>query len=399
MLNLFRTLALVLLLAGAVCLPVLSNDNPTVAILRFGPLPSTEISEGAILDMLESYGFISSEENRILELRQDYQAQRISIIWGDANFDIPSVNLLVEQALDEEVDLLLTLGSTVTLAAVNATLDMDDPPGILFTAVQRPYDTGIGQAACIKPAHITGAETQADYSLLFEVLLQQDPQPDTIGVIFDLSHAGSVYGMESISSLAEEAGFGVEVRGVSALAEVGLAAEALVDLGADAIVLPSDSLTTNGLPIIVEVSWNSGIPVFYPSMSAIYYGATIGAGYSLFYDSGINLGRLATAYLNGELDISKTAISVSSGGGLGVNLDSAAQQNVEVDSELLEEADVVMKDGGVARMSRRTLAKIAARGKVIPLEQRQEADRAFLAALQCTDEMIAEQQAALDAEE
>ena len=392
-------LSLVLLLASLLCLPALADDNPTIAILRFGPLPSTEISEGGILDMLESYGFISSEENRILEERRDYEGEHVNIIWGDANFDIPSVNLLVEQALDEEVDLLLTLGSTVTLTAVNATLDMDEPPAILFAEVQRPYDLGIAEAACIKPAHVTGAETEADYELLFEALLQQDPQPQVIGVIYDLSDAAGIFGMQSISSRAEAAGFSVEVKGVTALAEVALAAEALVDAGADAVVLPSDTLTTNGLPIIVEVSWNSGIPVFYPSMSAIYYGATIGAGYSLFYDSGINLGRLATAYLNGDIDIAKTGISVSSGGGLGVNLDSAAQQNVEIDSELLSEADVVMKDGRASRVSPRVLTKIAARGKVIPLEERQEADMAFLAALQCTDEMIAEQQAALDAEE
>ncbi len=398
MLNRLRMLVLAFVLASLLGLPALADDNPTIAILRFGPLPSLDITEGGILDMLEAYGYISAEENRLLEARQDLQGENITVIWGDANFDFPSVNLLVEQALDEEVDALLTIGTPVTLAAVNVTQDLDDPPAVLFTAVHRPYDAGIGAAACIKPAHVTGSEIETDYDLVFEVLLTQDPQPNVIGVIYDLSEASGVYGMEEISNRAAAAGFGVEVRGVSRLAEVGLAAEALVDAGADAIVLPVDHLVTTGLPIIVEVSWNSGIPVFYPSMGAIYSGATIGAGYSLFYDNGINLGRLATAYLNGDLDIAATAISVSTSDGIGVNLDSAAEQNVEVDSELLRTADVVMQGGRPSRVSPRVLAKIALRGKVIPQEQRQEDDMAILAALQCTDEMIAEQQAALDAE-
>ncbi|MCY4072819.1 MAG: hypothetical protein OXG60_16120, partial [Chloroflexi bacterium] len=50
-----------------------AQDNPTIAILRFGALPNVDITEGAILDVLESYGFISTEENRIFEARRDYE--------------------------------------------------------------------------------------------------------------------------------------------------------------------------------------------------------------------------------------------------------------------------------------------------------------------------------------
>ena len=57
-------------------------DNPTIAILRFGPLPNNDITEGAILDVLESYGFVSAEENRIFEARRDYEGENITIYWG-----------------------------------------------------------------------------------------------------------------------------------------------------------------------------------------------------------------------------------------------------------------------------------------------------------------------------
>ena len=65
-----KTLFTILCLALAV-IPAAAqdSDNPSIAILRFGPLPNTDISEGAILDMLESYGFISTMENRLLEER------------------------------------------------------------------------------------------------------------------------------------------------------------------------------------------------------------------------------------------------------------------------------------------------------------------------------------------
>ena len=67
------------------------TTNPTIAILRFGPLPNNDITEGAILDVMESYGFISAEENRIFEARRDYEGEHITIYWGDAGFDFPDI--------------------------------------------------------------------------------------------------------------------------------------------------------------------------------------------------------------------------------------------------------------------------------------------------------------------
>ena len=164
-------------------------------------------------------------------------------------------------------------------------------------------------------------------------------------------------------------------------------------------MLSLDTITTQGLPIITSIANENGIPVFHPSMGAIYYGATIGAGYSRYYENGVHVGRQLAAYLNGELDIARTAIHIVTDEGLGVNLDSAAMQGVEISDELMREADVVVQGGARAHVSRRLLQIAQQRGVVIPLQQRQAADRQHLAALHCTDEMIAEQQAALDAAE
>jgi hypothetical protein len=59
----------------------------------------------------------------------------------------------------------------------------------------------------------------------------------------------------------------------------------------------------------------------------------------------------------------------------------------------------VVSDGAISQASPQVMQAVARRGKVLPLEQRRERDMAFLASLQCTDEMIAEQKAALGAAE
>ena len=373
-------------------------DNPSIAIMRFGALPNIDISDGAILDVLESYGFISTEENRIFEARRDYEGEHITIYWGDAGFDFPTLNLMLEDALDKEVDVLITHGATVTQTAVLLTSGMDMPTPVLF--VSTPYEDGIAaEAACVKPDHVAGVSAALSYDYALSVLLMQDPDIERVGVIHSASDAAGRYGAQQIMESAESLGIKAHTTGVISLSDLRPAANSLVDAGVGAILLPLDSITSSGLPIITEIAGEIGLPVFFPSFSAIYYGATIGAGSSPMYANGVNLGRILTAYLNGDVELARLGIGTTGEFYVGVNLDSAEAQGVDISEAVMEEAIAVIESGGTTKLAPELLALIARRGKIIPLEQRQAEDQAWLASLHCTDEMIAEQQAALDAGE
>ncbi len=374
------------------------GDNPKIAILRFGALPNIDITEGAILDILESYGFISTEENRIFEARRDYEGEHITIYFGDAGFDFPTVNLMLEDALDKEVDVLVTHGSTVTQTAVLLTSEMDMPTPVLF--VSTPYDGGIAaEAPCVKPDHVAGVSAALSYDYAFSVLLMQDPDIERVGVIHSISDSAGLYGAQQIMESAESLGIEIHTSGVVSLSDLRPAANSLVDAGVGAILLPFDSITANGLPVITEIANEIGLPVFFPSFSAIYYGATIGAGSSPMYENGVNLGRILTAHLNGDAELARLGIGTTGELLIGVNLDSAEAQGVDISEAVMNEAIAVIESGGTTRLDPGVLAAIARRGRIIPLEQRQAEDQAWLASLHCTDEMIAEQQAALDAAE
>ena len=373
-----------------------AQDNPTIAILRFGTLPNIDITEGAILDVLESYGFISTEENRIFEARRDHEGENITIYWGDAGFDFPTVNLMLEDALDKEVDVLITSGATVTQTAVHITSEMDMPTPVIF--VSTPYEGGIAaEAACVKPDHVAGVSASLSYDYAFSVLLMQDPDIERVGVIHSTSDASGRHGAQQIMESAESLGIELHTAGVVALADLRPAANSLVDAGVGAIMLPLDTITSSGLPIITEIASEIGLPVFFPSFSAIFYGATIGAGSSPMYTNGINAGRILTADLNGDVDIARLGIGTTGELLVGVNLESAEAQGVEISEAVMDEAIAVIESGGRRTLAPEVLAAIARRGRIIPLEQRQADDQAWLASLHCTDEMIAEQQAELDA--
>ena len=361
------------------------GDNPTVAILRFGPLPNYEIIEGGVLDVLESYGFITAEDNRILEERADHDAAGVNIIWGDAGFDNTTASLMIEQAMDEGTDIFLTLGAHLTLSTIARTQTMEEPTPVIFTGVTNPYGAGIAESACVKPEHVTGSRNTPSYEYALDALQLQNPDISLIGTVFSSSEPGGVSGAAELEAYASELGIEVVKRGLVALPDLRPAVFALAENGVEAIILPIDTLVTQGLPILVSLANELGIPVFFPSFASVGYGATIGAGASSFYEQGINGGRLLAAHLNGELDIANTGIATAGELAIGVNLDSAEEQGVEISDAVMGEAAAVYKGGRASKLDPLVLAAIARRGRVVPLEQRQEEDAAWLASLQCAE--------------
>ena len=394
--NKFISAAFLILLIAPVAFAQ-GDDNPAIAILRFGPSDGLAITEGAILDVLESYGFISAEENRQLEARQDLEGEKLSVYWGEAGFDLPTVNLIVEAALDRDVDVLVTLNAPVAQVAVTVTSDMDDPPTVLFTAVSAPYKAGIADSSCIKPAHVGGAETLIEYEPVFEAFRLQDPDLNRVGFLYATSLTSGIDAYERFSETAAELEIEVIEVGITTVSDLAPAAESLVERGANALFVSGDYLTAAGLPIIVFVANENGVPVFHPSMGTIFAGVTVGAGFASYDARGDNLGVMLVGHLNGDIDIASTRIHIDSSNLLGINLDSAQAQDVEISEDLMKQAATVVSGGTIAKASPLVLQAVARRGMIIPLEQRRERDLAFLASLECTDEMIAEQQAALDA--
>ena len=373
------------------------DDKPTVAMMGFGWFPAFEVTEGAIFDMLQSYGFISAEENAILASRQDLEGEHINLFWVDYGRGRDEINLAVENALDKEPDVLVTLSSWLTQAAISVTLDMDNPPPILFASVNYPYRSGIAESPCIKPDYVTGSESLTPYEYVMSLLKVQNPDLKKIGTLYNSNEDSSRWGIERIANIAAEYEIEVESEGIVQLSDIRIAADTLLDKGIEAFVLPSDYMTSQSLPVIAIAANEAGIPVFHPSLGAIYYGATVGGGFFLYYEDGLVVGRMLVAYLNGELDVANTAIHQQSSQGLGVNLDAAFVLGIEMADEIMEQVDVVIEGGELVQVSPEIQLILAQRGVIVQAEERLEDDRAFLAALECTPERIAEEQAELDA--
>lgn len=392
----FAALLLILLLLVN---PALADDDsrPKIAMMGYGWYPAFEVTEGAIFDMLQSYGYISAEENAILEEREDLDGENIELFWVDYGRGREELNLAVENALDQEPDIMVVLSSWLTNAALNVTLDMDDPPPILFASVNYPYRAGIADSPCIKPAHVSGSESLTPFEYVMSLLKIQSPDLQMIGTLYNANEDSNRWGIERITDIATEYGIEVESEGIVQLSDIAIAANTLLDKGIEAFVLPHDYLTSQGLPVIAIAANEAGVPIFHPSMGAIYYGATVGGGFFLYYEDGLTVGRMLVAYLDGELDVATTAIHQQSSQGLGVNLDASYVQGIDMAPEIMEQVDVVVEGGVLTKVSPELQLVLAQRGVIVPREDRIADDREVLAALECTPERIATEQAELDA--
>ena len=409
------------------------QDKPTVAILRFGAFFNFTYVENAIVDTLLSNGLISEAEYAQAQASQDMEGEHINLYWGDANFDFANAGLIVEQALDRGADALITLSTPTAQAALNITADMDDPPALLFTSVFSPYEAGIAKAPCVKHDHVTGLESVTPYQDIVPLLLLQDPDIDTVGTIYSASETSGRVGAEAIVAASAAHGLTVEVAAITSLPDVPIAAQSLVDKGVQAFLLPSDMLTMSGLPALMHIAIENGIPVFHSTANTINLGATVSAGASENTLQGNIIGAMLVGYLRGELDIASTGIGVIDNLNVGINLDAAAMQGIDISPSLYERADLLLQDGAMS--GRRLIqfleglgmdsemidkvVKAAAQAQLgggqleadlpqdvldmlsaaIASQARMEDVAAIVDALHCTDDMIAEQQAELDAAE
>ncbi len=338
-----------------------AEDIPTVAIIRFGPLQPFELAEKGTLDLMAAYGYVDGEN--------------INYIFGDAAFDFPTANQLIEDAIDEEADYIIAITTPVAQAAVNATLDMENPPIVMFNTVTDPYIANLAESVCVKPAHVWGSQALAPYEDVVNLLFELNPDIETVGYIYNSAEANSVASTAIVQRVADELGLNLEIQTITETADVSLAAEAVVSNGAEAFLIPTDSTVSDGLPAILQVAEEVGIPLVHADSGQVYGGATVGFGLS-YYQEGIDTARVLLAHLRGDIEIDNTGISRQGGRILALNLDSAADQDVDLPADLLDRADYVIQDGE----STEETPELAD----MDMDERRAADDAFIANLDCS---------------
>lgn len=366
-----RKLLVLLLLVGMTFSVAAAQDDelPKVGIFQFVSHPALDANRQGIIDTLAEGGFVDGET--------------VELVIANGEGDIPTLTTIAENfVFDEEVDVIMSISTPAAQAALNVTSDLEGPP-IIFSSVTSPYVAGLAETACIKTEWLTGSQALAPFDQTVPLIFDLVPDADTVGYIYNTAEANSVANTDIIVPIMEELGLAMEIQEIANSSEVSTAAEALVSRDVDIFYVATDSTVVAGLESLIAVANENGIPVLASDTSSAPRGAVVAQGLD-YYQEGIDAGTMAVALLNGEIDITETSISRQRGTVLAVNLDVAADQGVEIPQELVDRASIITQDG-------ETTSSEVREGAL--LDNAED----FLANLLCTEEIIAEQQAELDA--
>ena len=427
---------LILLLLSALLTPgaAAQDDIPTIGFAGMGD--GWPIIVSSMLDVLQAYDFVNSDERATLDSVQDLQGEKINFFWALADSDAADANIAIDAAFDREPDLMVVISSIMAQMALTATQGMDDPSVILFS-MPLPYELGMAEARCVKASHVAGTNMVQDFDTVFDTLAIQFPDLNSVGILFAPGDLVSEEGARLAAATANARGIQAYEAPVSELSALPLATDGLISKGVELIIVPVSLTLGPGYGIVTQAAAEADLPVVVSAQMGVVSGPTFGIGQERSVRQGADTGRILAAWLNGDLDIAATGINHIADVGIALNMDSAALVNLEIKDELIAMADGIVVDGSwevgldqirevmpqfadftdemmlllLETMNLPNITVVDKRVRV-PLESlmgtSQEAgsgayehdpaaDAAFIASLQCSAEMIAQQQAELDA--
>ena len=204
----------------------------------------------------------------------------------NAQGDITIANTIANKFVTDKVDLIFSIATPTTQAAVNATSSIP----IIFTAVTDPEAAGL-----IKP-NVTGSSDRVDnVAEQLDVLKELNPNATTIGVLYNSSEQNSVTQVELIKKVAAEKGIKVDEQAVTAVSELTQALDNLLSK-ADALYIPTDNLVVSNMPVVVERANAAKKIVIATDEGSVTNGALYTKGID-FYELGKEAGKLAAQIL------------------------------------------------------------------------------------------------------
>ena len=294
-------------------------------------------------------GVVQLTDNGLLNITRDslvkelgaigYQdGQNCAIMLENANGDLPTVNSIIDKFLQEKVDIVVTISTGCTQAAINK---IKNRP-IVFATVADPFIIGAGKSETDHVANVTGVYGPVPMDKTMEVVRKILPGKLTIGAIWDSAQANSIFNVENLQKAAQaydEVTFAGTT--ITSSAEVYEAALYLAQKGIGAFVLPPDNIVYSAFESVVKAAKTRNIPVFTGDVERLGDGALVVVGFD-YTSSGIQAAHLVDRVLKGE---SPRNIPFEQYRNLtfGIDLEAAKEIGISISPDLLAQATTVYR--------------------------------------------------------
>ncbi|MGH9384284.1 MAG: ABC transporter substrate-binding protein [Vicinamibacterales bacterium] len=245
-----------------------------------------------VLDVEEAeHGIFKGFEEQQLVRGKDFDATV-----RNAQGDMATLNGLVDAAIGDGADLLMTL-STPTLQAALQRAKGKVP--IVFTYVADAVAAGAGKSDSDHLPNVTGVQTLAAHDEMVAIVRQLLPSAKTIGSLFVPAEVNMVTNRELLATSAQKAGLTLIASGVATSTEIADGALALTSRGIDALVQIPGNMTAAAFGGIAQAAKRKRLPVFAFQKAQARQGAMVALARD-YEDAGRQAAEAAARVMRGE---------------------------------------------------------------------------------------------------
>ncbi len=252
-----------------------------VDIIEYNSVLDVEEARAGVLDGLRKSGLVEG---------RDYRT-RIR----NAQGDMPTVSGMVDTALVEGADLLITLSTPTLQAAIRRTESVP----IVFTYLASAVAAGAGKSDTDHLPNVTGVYMAADYDGMMNVVRESLPSARRFGTLYVPAEANQVFHRERMLEATKKAGYEYISVPANTAVEVPDAAVSLTSMKIDAVVQLPGNLTAAAFPSLAEAARRARLPVFVFQTSQIRQGAVVAVARD-YHDGGVQSAMMAARVMRGE---------------------------------------------------------------------------------------------------
>ena len=248
--------------------------------------------------------------------------------------DMGTAGQISDSFVSSDVDLLCGIATPSAQSCFNAAMDKEIP--VIYTAVTDPLAAELADEEGNPVGEITGTSDKLPIQQQLEMIRTMLPEAETIGILYTTSEANSESAIKEYEALAEEYDFTIETAGITATADIPLAAQGLLEK-VDCITNLTDNTVVSSLPAILEMANEAKIPVFGSEIEQVKIGCLAAEGLD-YVELGRQTGKMAAQVLKGEKKASEIPYETIEEASLYINEKAAEDLGIEIPSELKDSA-------------------------------------------------------------
>lgn len=184
---------------------------------------------------------------------------KFEITVKNAQGDNGTADTIAKQFVSDDVDLIYSIATNASQAAVNATGGTDIP--VVFNAVTDGVEAKLVTSNEKPGGNVTGVSDAAPLEKQLEMIREFLPDAKKIGMIYNIGEVNGKLQVQQVEKLASKYNFKIVKKGVSATTEIATAAEQLAG-DVDCIYNITDNMVVSATASITDKANAKNIPVF-----------------------------------------------------------------------------------------------------------------------------------------